>query len=114
MTVSKRESGGISAERGSSIAGTHWQLRRWWGVPRFYMHVCNGNGFVEDDEGVELPDMDVARAKAIEAARDLMASELRAGELDLASFIEVEDENHALLFTLHFSDAVTLTNLQRR
>lgn len=78
-------------------------------MPRFYMHVCNGNGFVEDQEGVELSDRDAARERAVEAARDIMASDLRKGELDLSSFIEVEDEGHRLLFTLHFSDAVKLT-----
>jgi hypothetical protein len=78
-------------------------------MPLFYMHVCNGNGFVEDQEGVELADGDMARVRAIEAARDVMAGDLRRGELDLSSFIEVEDEEHNLLFTLHFSDAVKLT-----
>jgi hypothetical protein len=73
------------------------------------MHVCNGNGFVEDQEGVELADGDTAREKAVEAARDVMAGDLRRGELDLSSFIEVEDEGHNLLFTLHFSEAVKLT-----
>ena len=79
-------------------------------MPRFYMHVCNGNGFVEDQEGVDLPDRDTARSKAVEAARDIMAGDLRKGELDLSSFIEVEDEAHSLLFTLHFSEAVNLTS----
>lgn len=79
-------------------------------MPRYYMHVCNGNGFVEDQEGVELADRNAARAKAIEAARDVMAGDLRRGELDLSSFIEVEDEGHELLFTLHFADAVKLTS----
>jgi len=79
-------------------------------MPLFFMHVCNGNGFVEDQEGVELADGDMARAKAVEAARDVMAGDLRKGELDLSSFIEVEDEGHNLLFTLHFSEAVKLTS----
>jgi hypothetical protein len=78
-------------------------------MPRFFMHVCNGNGFVEDQEGVELANGDLARVRAIEAARDVMAGDLRRGELDLSSFIEVEDEEHNLLFTLHFSEAVKLT-----
>ncbi len=78
-------------------------------MPHFYMHVCNGNGFVEDQEGVELPDQDAARVKAVEAARDVMAADMRKGELDLSSFIEVEDAEHIHLFTLHFSEAVKLT-----
>ncbi len=77
-------------------------------MPRFYMHVCNGTGFVEDQEGVVLPDEATARAKAVEAARDVMAADLRAGELDLSSFIEVEDGDHRYLFTLTFSEAVAI------
>lgn len=77
-------------------------------MARFYMHVCNGTGFVEDQEGVELADEAVARSKAVEAARDVMASDLRMGELDLSSFIEVEDEEHRYLFTLTFADAVAI------
>ena len=79
-------------------------------MPLFFMHVCNGNGFVEDQEGVELPDQDFARVKAVEAARGIMAEDLRKGELDLSSFIEVEDQEHNHLFTLHFSEAVTMTS----
>ena len=39
-----------------------------------------------------------------------MANDLRSGELDLSSFIEVEDENKKLLFTIQFIDAVKLTS----
>lgn len=36
-----------------------------------------------------------------------MASDLRSGELDMSSFIEVEDAEKCVLFTLTFEDAVT-------
>jgi hypothetical protein len=72
------------------------------------MHVCNGNGFVEDEEGTDLPDIETARARAIQSARAIMADDLRGGELDLSSFIEVEDEGGELLFSLSFSEAVAL------
>jgi len=68
-------------------------------MPIFYFHVCNGTGFVEDEDGQELPGMEAARALALVSARDIMAADVRAGELDLASFIEVEDENRQWLFT---------------
>ena len=84
------------------------QRARYDRVPLYYMHISNGAGFVEDEEGRELADEDVARAEAILAARDIMASELRTGELDLSSFIEVEDESRTLLFTLTFAEAVTI------
>lgn len=81
-------------------------------MPRYYMHICDGTGFVEDEEGVELLDDATARRKATEAARDVMANDLRAGELDFSSFIEVENENRQLLFTVQFTDAVKLTRRQ--
>ena len=75
-------------------------------MPRFYLHICNGNGFTEDEEGVELPDVHVARLRAIESLRDIMASEMLKGEVNMASFIEIEDESHTLVDTVQFLDAV--------
>lgn len=79
-------------------------------MPLFYLHVCDGTGFVEDEEGLELPDEAAARDAAVRGARDLMSAEVGRGELDLSSFIEVEDENHQWLFTLTFAEAVRLKN----
>ncbi len=73
------------------------------------MHSSDGSGFVEDEEGCDLPDDGTARTRAIAAARDMMASDLRAGHLDLTASIAVEDEAHNLLFTIRFADAVRLT-----
>jgi hypothetical protein len=77
-------------------------------MPHFYFHVCDGTGFVEDEEGRELRDEASARAEALRGARSIMADDLQRGQLDLSSFIEVEDGEHALLFTLMFSEAVEL------
>lgn len=78
-------------------------------VPRYYMHVSNGHGFAEDHEGRDLPDDETAREEAVKGARDLMASEVREGQLDLSAFIEVEDETHKRLFTVTFAEAVKIT-----
>ncbi len=77
-------------------------------MPRYFFHVCNGNGFTEDEEGRELPDEAEARSAAVTGARDIMAEEMRAGQLNPASFIEVEDCEHRHLFTLQFSEAYTV------
>jgi hypothetical protein len=45
-------------------------------MPHFYLHVCNGNGFTEGEEGAELPDVEAARMRAVAGLRDLLASEL--------------------------------------
>lgn len=73
------------------------------------MHICNGQGYVPDEEGRELTDDDHARREAIAAARDVMAADLREGMLDLGAYIEVEDEVGRALFTITFADAVTVT-----
>jgi hypothetical protein len=75
-------------------------------MPRYYLHMSDGNGFIEDEEGVDLPDEEAARATALRCARDVMMGEVRSGTLDLTSFIEVEDEQRKLLFTLTFADAL--------
>lgn len=77
-------------------------------MPLYFFHICNGNGFVEDHEGRELSDEAAARAVAVTGARDIMAEEMRAGQLNPASFIEVEDSEHRHLFTLQFSEAYTV------
>ena len=75
------------------------------------MHISDGNDFVEDEEGRELPDDATAREEAVAAARDVMAGDLRDGRLNLTSFIEVEDETHKLLFTITFAEAVTVNTV---
>ena len=77
-------------------------------MPRYYLHICNGTGFFEDSEGQVLPNSGAARKKAIEALREIMAEELHAGDLNMASFIEIEDEQHGLMTTVQFLDAVAL------
>jgi hypothetical protein len=47
---------------------------------------------------------------ALDAARDIMSHDVRSGLLDLTSFIEVEDEQHELIFTLTFVEAVTIAS----
>ena len=78
-------------------------------MPRYYFHVCNGTGFVQDEEGLDLPDFEAARAEAIRSARSIMASDVQRGMLDLSSFIEIEDSDGGLVHTLGFQEAVDLT-----
>jgi hypothetical protein len=85
---------------------------RWRRMPRFYLHLCDRDGFIEDEEGMELPDEAAARKTAVVSARDVMAGELRGGALDLTPFIKVEDERRTVLFTLKFSEAVQIKHVR--
>lgn len=82
-------------------------------MPRYYFHVCNGEGFTEDEEGQELPDPDAARKAAIRSARDIMASDVKRGFLDLSSFIEVEDSDRRMILSLTFQQAIDMTEHHR-
>ena len=82
-------------------------------MPLFYFHVSNAAGFTEDREGREYADLKAAHAAALKEARTMMADELLQGEIDLGSFIEIEDHNHKLLFTLTFHEAVSVKSTRR-
>jgi hypothetical protein len=43
-------------------------------MPRYFFHILSGGVTVEDDEGIELPDMAAARREAVANARDLALS----------------------------------------
>ena len=77
-------------------------------MPTYYFHVCDGLGFCEDEEGRDLPDADAAHREAVRGMRDIIAGDVGQGEINLAAFIEVEDENRRLLFTLLVEDAVKI------
>lgn len=78
-------------------------------MPHYYFHICNGDGFTEDEEGRELADESAARAEAVKGARSIMADELQLGTMNLASFIEVENGAHEHLFTVSFTEVVDFT-----
>ena len=75
-------------------------------MPRFYFPL-HDDGYVPDDEGVELPNLDAARAHAVRCAA-LTFGELAKdeGRVVLHHRIDIEDERHVVLETVFFRDAV--------
>jgi hypothetical protein len=41
-------------------------------MPRFFLHIQDGDRRIEDPDGSELPDLEAARAEAVSAARDFL------------------------------------------
>jgi len=76
-------------------------------MARYYLNIRNG-GYSEDPEGQELPDLDAARAEAIDGVRSLLSEDARQGQLDLAAAIEITDGDGRLLLIVPFSEAVDL------
>ena len=79
-------------------------------MPRFYFNLCNGAEFAEDPEGVDLENYAAARRTAIQNLRGVMSGDLLMGDINTASFIEIEDEERELIETVSFADVVTLRN----
>ena len=77
-------------------------------MPRFYLHLCNGAEFAEDDEGHDCADATAAQMRALEGLRDVLAGDLRDGRLNTSAFIEIEDEGKQIIGKVAFEDAVSL------
>lgn len=73
------------------------------------MHLRDGGDDVLDDDGVELPDLEAVKSATLIVARDIMAGDLRNGEIDLRFQIDVENEAGAVVYSLPFEEAVRVT-----
>jgi hypothetical protein len=71
------------------------------------MHLRHPTHVLLDLDGTAMRGEAVARA-ALMAARDCMAHDIRAGQLDLSYEIEVQDEAGRIVHVLRFADALTL------
>jgi hypothetical protein len=61
-------------------------------MSRFYFHVRDGKDLIEDEEGNDLPDLDIALAEAEASAREIMADRMRQGRPSVSVMIEVHDQ----------------------
>ena len=80
----------------------------WQMVPRFYFHLYDDLD-VRDEEGIELPDLETARAQAVRCARVTFAEAAKdEGRVVLRHRIDIADEQGAVLETVQFGDAVSV------
>jgi hypothetical protein len=78
-------------------------------VPQFYLHIHNAHGEAEDDEGLEVPSLAVAREKAVHGIRSLLAAEAMNGSFNLDGRIDIKDAAGKVLLTVPFKEAVAVT-----
>jgi hypothetical protein len=77
-------------------------------MARFYFHLEDRSGFIADEEGVDLPDVDSAHRHALQAARLIICDEVVRGHVDLSQTILVEDQTGRRLVDLRFRDALAI------
>lgn len=77
-------------------------------MPRYFFDLHNDVDAI-DREGVELPDLEAAKAHALDEARTMIqASTEENGSIDLNHHIDVRDESGTVVHVIHFEDAVTV------
>ncbi|TPG51992.1 DUF6894 family protein [Sphingomonas glacialis] len=76
-----------------------------WGM-RYRFNLIAEDQIVVDEEGLILIDIEAARARAIDTARDILAGELRAGRLPLNWIIAIADDSDTVVALVRFADAV--------
>lgn len=75
-------------------------------MPHFYFHIRDGEEWVEDYEGQELPSLDEARAQAVESARELMAAKVASGKRLNHDRFEIADASGRVVLTMAFEEAI--------
>lgn len=76
-------------------------------MPKYYLHVINGDNRTQDLEGAEYDDLSSARDEARESAIDLVCDSLRAGHgLGLQRSIVIASEDGQAVEELSFALAV--------
>lgn len=80
-------------------------------MPVFYLHIHQHDMMAEDEEGMEVPSLAVARKHALEGARAIMGEQLRKGHLHLSGYIRIVDGDGHVAAVVSFGDAVTITGL---
>ena len=82
-------------------------------MPRFYFHLHHDAREIPDLDGSECADAGIARMRALETVLEMLAEDLRRGQIDLGWWLTVEDkagqEIERLGFGKVLESAVTLS-----
>ena len=75
-------------------------------MPRYYFHARDGDRLLKDPEGRELPNVTLARAEAVLAAREILAGKIERGEVIGRQAFEICDSWGNKLLTVTFRSAI--------
>lgn len=78
-------------------------------MAKFFLHLHECGTCTQDEQGFECEDLFAARVIALEAARDIMAEEVRAGNLCLSCHIAIENSAHDWVMTVSFGEALRIS-----
>ena len=79
---------------------------------RLFFNLRDGVEHLLDPEGVELPDLEAAKAHAKRSAYSIMADDVAHGKLKLNYRIDIENEAGEVLATVRFRDLVEFEGIE--
>jgi hypothetical protein len=77
-------------------------------MPQYYLHIRDGEQLIKDEEGIELPSIGSAKNEAEDAAREILASKVRAGEIIDDQQFEIHDAWGNRMLTIPFRSVLRL------
>jgi hypothetical protein len=80
-------------------------------MARYHFHVHECGTVIDDEEGLERPNLESVRHEALISAREIMSNEVKNGKLCLSCHIEVQDETGQVVLTLPFKEAVQVVGI---
>lgn len=80
-------------------------------MQRYFFHLNECGTATLDEEGVLLPALADARARAIDQARAIMCAEVQEGRLCLSCNIEVRDADGHVALSVPFKEALHVSGL---
>jgi len=76
-------------------------------MPRYYRHIRHDGQVIQDPEGIDLPDLEAARAEAIQGIRDILAEAVKSGADDMVDdALVLTDEAGRVLTIIPFIEAL--------
>jgi hypothetical protein len=75
-------------------------------MARFYFHMRTGERVDRDTDGAEMPNLEAARAEALQSAREILADAIKAAKSDLLDCLVIADEEGQELATVSLKDAL--------
>lgn len=77
-------------------------------MPRYFLHLREGDNLLEDPDGHEFRDVESAHDEALAEARDILAEYVRAGKLLIGQQFDITDENGRVLMVVPLGNALNL------
>jgi hypothetical protein len=75
-------------------------------MSRYFFHLRRNGETISDVEGDEFPNVDAARASAVNAVREMAAALIKSGQDVPDECMDVSDDDGRLMFSVSFHDVV--------